>query len=122
MNFRGIFLKNYRDRFDIIADILKIVKRKPKKTQIMYQANLSYTVLKKYLTHIIDNGLIFYETDSRYYVLTDKGKEVLIRYEEYSNANKIVQKEIKSAQIKKEWKSAVFNYCLLCARLNPSID
>lgn len=102
-------MRNYRDRFDIIADILKIAKRKPKKTQIMYQANLSYSVLKKYLADVIDNGLISYEADSRYYVLTDKGKEVLIRYEEYSNANKIVQKEIKSAQIKRESLEKLFN-------------
>ena len=104
-----ICLKIYRDRFDIVADILEIVKRKPKKTQIMYQANLSYSVLKKYLTEIIDNGLVYYNTDSRYYVLTDKGKELLIRYEEYSNANELVKEKMKLVKIKKESLKKLFN-------------
>lgn len=95
-------MRTYRDKFDIIADILEIAKSKPKKTQIMYQANLSYSVLKKYLAEIIDNGLVSYKADSRYYMLTEKGRELLFRYEEYSNANKLVQKELKLARLKKE--------------------
>ena len=95
-------MRNYRDKFDIIADILQIVKKNPKKTQIMYQANLSYKVFKKYLTEIIDVGLISYKADARYYVLTDKGRELLVRFEEYSNANKLLQKKLKVVQKKRE--------------------
>ena len=43
---------NYRGKLDIIADILRVVSGNAKKTQIMYQANLSYRVLQKYLAEI----------------------------------------------------------------------
>ena len=59
-------MRNYRDKFDIIADILKISKRNPKKTQIMYQANLSYKVLKKYLSETIESSLLSYKVDERF--------------------------------------------------------
>jgi predicted transcriptional regulator len=39
---------NYRDKLDIIADILTVASRNAKRTQIMYQANLSYKVLCDY--------------------------------------------------------------------------
>jgi predicted transcriptional regulator len=94
-------LRNYRDKFDIIADILKIAKRNPKKTQIMYQANLSYTVLKKYLARIMQSSLISYENEEHCYSLTDKGQKFLVLYEEYSKANNLLQKRAKDTHIKK---------------------
>jgi predicted transcriptional regulator len=95
-------LRNYRDKFGIIADILRIAKNKPKKTQIMYQANLSYKVCKKYLTEITAASLISYIGDKRYYVLTEKGREFLLLYDNYSKANSIILKRLKDAQIKRE--------------------
>ena len=95
-------MRNYRDKFDIIADILQIAKKNPKKTQIMYQANLSYKVFKKYLTEIVSATLVSYMTDGRCYALTDKGKKFLILYSEYSKVNTLVQKKLKAAQKRKE--------------------
>jgi predicted transcriptional regulator len=94
-------LGNYRDRFDIIADILKIARRNPKKTQIMYQANLSYKVLKKYLSETVRASLISYAAKGRCYSLTEKGREFLTIYNEYSKANKFVKKRLKDVQIKR---------------------
>jgi len=37
----------YRDRLQIIADILSVVRDGAKKTHVMYQANLSFTLLKR---------------------------------------------------------------------------
>jgi len=91
-------LRNYRDKFDIIADILQIAKKNPKKTRIMYQANLSYKVFKKYLAEIVSAALILYIIDERCYTLTDKGKEFLILYYEYSKVNTLVQKKLKAVQ------------------------
>ena len=55
---------NYRDRLDIIADILNVVSREAKKTQIMYQANLSYKVLQRYLNEIVDASLVTFENNN----------------------------------------------------------
>ena len=95
-------MRNYRDRFDIIADILQIAKRNPKKTQIMYQANLSYKVFKKYLNELLKANLILYIDPERCYALTNKGKEFLVFYSEYYQANIIVNKKLEDVQNRKE--------------------
>ena len=92
---------NYRDKYDIIADILKIAKGKAKKTQIMYRANLSYKVLKKYLNEITQASLISYKNVDHSYSLTSKGQKYLVLYGEYSKANNLMQKRVKDANLKK---------------------
>jgi predicted transcriptional regulator len=76
-------LGRYRDRLQIVADILAITSRGAKKTQVMYQANLSYKLLCKYLDEVLTAGLVSCE-DGDSYVLTVKGKEFLNKYQEYS--------------------------------------
>ena len=44
----------YRNKLRIIADILLIACRRARKTQIMYQANLSYRLLCRYLGVVLD--------------------------------------------------------------------
>ncbi len=85
---------SYRSRLDIVADILHVVSRGAKKTQIMYQANLSYKLLNKYLTEIIRAYLIRFERKDRCYVLTNKGEEFLKKYKEYSRRNKNIEKQL----------------------------
>jgi predicted transcriptional regulator len=75
-------MSKYRDRLQIIADILSIAYRRAKKTQIMYQANLSYRLLCRYLNEVLDAGLVSFE-EEECYVLTVRGKEFLSRHEEY---------------------------------------
>ena len=65
---------SYRGKLDIIADILRVAMGNAKKTQIMYQANLSYKVLQKYLAEIIEASLISFEDEKRCYILTAKDK------------------------------------------------
>ncbi len=62
---------NYRGRLDIIADILNVASRDAKKTQIMYQANLSYKVLQRYLADVARAQLISFEDARQLYSLTD---------------------------------------------------
>ena len=100
---------NYRDRLDIIADILKIAMKNPKKTQIMYQANLSYKVFKKYLTEILDVAFVSYVSDERCYVLTEKGRVFLVLYEKYLKANTIIQNKLKEVQNKKDILEKMFD-------------
>ena len=92
---------NYRGRLEIIADILRVVSGNAKKTQIMYQANLSYKVLQKYLAEITGASLICFEDGERCYVLTDKGREFLDAYEEYSKTNRHVEKRLNDVRTKK---------------------
>jgi len=84
---------SYRDRLQIIADILLIASRRAKKTQIMYQANLSYRLLCRYLGEVLDAGLVSFENGDCY-VLTAKGKEFLNRHEEYSKRCKSLEEHL----------------------------
>ena len=93
---------NYRGRLDIIADILNVASRNPKKTQIMYQANLSYKVLQRYLAEIVGSSLIGYENDKQCYKLTDKGREFLEAYQKYTKTNRHVEKRLNDVASKKQ--------------------
>lgn len=95
---------SYRSRVDIIADILKVIKENgAKKTQIMYGANLSYNVLTRYLKMVLEASLIKLENSKRYYILTDKGREFLERYREYSLRNKHLERKLKNMRAEKKF-------------------
>ena len=83
----------YRNRLQIIADMLSIVKNGARKTQIMYQANLSYKVLCRYLIDILDSGMITFGS-ADYYTLTRKGKEYLKRYDDYEKRCKRLEEQL----------------------------
>lgn len=72
-----------RTQVDIIANILSVIAGEPKKTHIMYGANLSYTLLQKYLEKLMKAGLVCYMKDLRVYKLTKKGEAYLKTYAEY---------------------------------------
>ena len=93
---------NYRDRLDIIADILQVASRDAKKTQIMYQANLSYKVLQRYLNEVTDASLIRFEGSRQSYIITSKGQEYLLAYKEYSRTNKSIEKRLNDFSIKRK--------------------
>lgn len=83
----------YRNRLEIISDMLAVVSENngAKKTQIMYQANLSYKLLRRYLREISDAGLVR-AGDKGAYELTRKGKEFLERFATYFERRKSVEK------------------------------
>jgi len=87
-------LGKYRNRLNIIADILVIASRGPKKTQIMYQANLSYKLLCRYLEMVLDAGLVSFENGNSF-VLTAKGEEFLNKYKEYVKHNKRLKEQFR---------------------------
>jgi len=86
----GVLMGNHRDRLQIIADILFVASKRAKKTQIMYQANLSYRLLCRYLREVTDAGLISFKKGDCY-VLTTKGEKFLNRHEEYSKRCKSLE-------------------------------
>lgn len=73
-----IFTVGKRSRLEIISDILLYIKRHEagaKPTNILYRANLSLALLKKYLNALIKDGLIaeIMEGKKTRYFLTEKG-------------------------------------------------
>jgi predicted transcriptional regulator len=93
---------NYRCRLDIIADILQVASQNAKKTQIMYQANLSYKVLQRYLRDTIAASLIRYDHEEQLYVITGKGEEFLEAYSDYSKTSKMIEKRLNDINSKKK--------------------
>ena len=87
----NVQVSKYRDRLQIIADMLSIARNGAKKTQIMYQANLSYRLLGRYLREVLNAGLVKFEKDNSY-VLTAKGKKFLNRHVEYAALCKSLEK------------------------------
>ena len=72
----------HRDRLQIVADILRVVRRGSRKTRVMRQARLSYTLLCRYLAEVMDADLVCFENES--YVLTGKGRSFLDKFDVYS--------------------------------------
>jgi predicted transcriptional regulator len=95
-------LGSYRSRLDIIANILRVASGNAKKTQIMYEAKLSYKLLIKYLTEVSEASLINFEYEKQCYLLTAKGREFLEAYKEYSRGNKRIEKRLNEINGKKK--------------------
>jgi predicted transcriptional regulator len=98
----SISLVSYREHFDIIADMLNVAGRNPKKTRIMYQANLSYSILQRYLQEIVAASLVSFESQSQSYSLTPKGQEFLYAYKEYSKTRQHVEKRLNDVATKRK--------------------
>jgi len=73
----------YRGRLEIIADILSVIRDGAKKTHVMYQANLSHTLLSRYLNEVLEAGLVTVDNKDSYR-LTRRGQNFLDRFSEYS--------------------------------------
>jgi predicted transcriptional regulator len=85
--------KGNRRSLDIARDILLIVRVRMKKTRIMYQANLSFVQVKKYLHKLLEKGLLRYDGDC--YLITEKGAEFLELYDEYIESCKKLELNLK---------------------------
>ena len=93
---------SYRDHFDIIAEILNVAGRNAKKTQIMYQANLSYSILRRCLSEVVAWSLVNFDGQSESYVLTPKGQEFLNAYKEYSKTRQHVERRLNDVAAKRK--------------------
>jgi len=71
-----------RNDLDICADILQVAKAGAKKTQIVYQANLNFKIVKKYLSRLIDTGMLSDAQENRLYTTTNRGNTFLEQYAE----------------------------------------
>jgi predicted transcriptional regulator len=82
-----------RGSLDIVRDILCIASVKVRKTRIMYQANMSYPQLEKYLRKLLNGGLVECDGDSCY-LITQKGREFLQTYANYVERCRRMRKEL----------------------------
>lgn len=98
--WEGFFLVKYRNRLDIIADILGVAGSGAKKTRIMYVANLSYGLLEKYLGVTV--GLGFLRVDGNGYAVTEKGEAFLEKYSAFSRRSSVVEKKFRSISFERE--------------------
>ena len=88
--------KKNRDSLEIVRDVLSVASEKTRKTRIMYQANLSYRIMEKYLSSLLENGLVE-RVDDSYYVVTWRGKEFLQMYTDYLKRCRRIGEEIGGA-------------------------
>ena len=94
-------MSKHRSQEDIIADILSVVDNKPKKTHIMFGANLSYQLLCKYLEKLIEASLISHVVEEEVYELTEKGKFYLKEYSEFKYLENLLEARISDFNEKK---------------------
>jgi predicted transcriptional regulator len=59
-----------------------VAKTGAKKTQIVYQANLNFKIVKRYLARLIDTGMLSMFEERRLYTTTNRGMEFLEQYRE----------------------------------------
>lgn len=78
------YIHRYRNRIDIIAQLLVAARSPTTKTRMMYKVMLSYEQLKEYLLMLSANDLIGYDKPSQRFITTDKGFQFMQRYEDLS--------------------------------------
>lgn len=77
-------VNNRRSELDIISEILKLSKNGAKKTELLYQGNLSYTQLKSYLIFLMEKEILEEKVVkrgsniSKVYQVTEKGDSLLV--------------------------------------------
>ncbi len=80
-----------RNDMDICHDILKVAETGAKKTRIVYQANLNFKIVKKYLELLMSRNFI--ELKDRHYLTTDSGHYWMTNYNQLVSPMKGVLSE-----------------------------
>ncbi|MEM2102121.1 MAG: winged helix-turn-helix domain-containing protein [Candidatus Bathyarchaeia archaeon] len=102
-------MSRYRNRIEIIADILNIVRDGARKTQIMYKGNLSYKLLTRYMGEVIGAGLVCVGEKTSIYRLTEKGENFLRYFESYLASRTAVDQHLNNI---KNTKAMLEDMCL----------
>ena len=81
-NGNGNKVNKRRSEMDIINEILVLSKAGVNKAKILYECNLSYTLLQKYMSYLLTNKLLEENKDDdnlnrKFYTTTQKGIEFL---------------------------------------------
>jgi predicted transcriptional regulator len=72
-------IMHYRDRTDIIREILEVANGAENitKTKLMYRAYLSYMQVKEYIALLAQRDLVSYDSVTQTYKTTEKGVRLL---------------------------------------------
>jgi predicted transcriptional regulator len=73
-----LFLR--RNNLEVLAKILELTEKGKRKTNIMYQCNLSYPATVRAINFLLERGMI--EKRSPLYYTTSKGLEFLMKFRE----------------------------------------
>jgi predicted transcriptional regulator len=92
---------NNRHSLDIVRDILSVASANVRKTRIMYQANLSYYQVEKYLHNLLEQGLLKHNENSCY-LITIKGMEFLELYDSYVERCRLIKEEVDQSMKEKK--------------------
>jgi predicted transcriptional regulator len=71
-----------RINLEIMAEILSLCKQPQTKTRVMYQTNLSWLMLQKYLSQLQSRGLLEVHHSLTKYVTTQKGLKFVEKWRE----------------------------------------
>lgn len=74
-----------RNDLDICADILRVAQGGARKTRIVYQSNLNFRIVKRYLASLLQRG--FLELEGSLYQTTDRATAFLEAYENILSFN-----------------------------------
>jgi len=85
---------HYRRRYDILADVVRAAGPGAKKTRIMFLANLSYALLKRYLEEAVSLGFLLASADE--FLVTSKGEEFLAKYSAFRNTSSRVKADMEN--------------------------
>jgi predicted transcriptional regulator len=85
--------KKHRSRLEIVRDVLFVVTVRTRKTRIMYQTNLSFQLIEKYLGSLVNGGLVEF-CDGSHYLITDRGKDFLQMYDDYLDRCKRINDDV----------------------------
>jgi predicted transcriptional regulator len=98
-----------RCSLDIVQAMLSIASVRSRKTKIMYGANLSFHQVKKYLSYLLDSGLLEHDVDSGY-LITKAGREFLSLYEEYLERSSVLRQEVeRNTKVRLQLENMCFN-------------
>ncbi len=82
----------YRNTLQIIGDILEVANEEGMEganaSRLLTRANLSYKTYQGFVSKLLDNGLlnlVQLDSESKAYVLTQRGRQYLNKYEEFES-------------------------------------
>ena len=109
-----------RDSVDIVAAILEAANSGARKTHIMMHANLSFSLLEKYLRVAGCAGFVRFEGGR--YLLTELGREFLREYRHFHERYDRVQKMLDLLGSEKERLACLCNKYGLGVPVRPGMD
>ncbi len=89
-----------RDSLRIVADILNSINSGANKTKIMFSANLSFKLLEKYLTIVVNSGLV--QINGSKYELTLQGQEFVKKYSSFQERSISAHKLLESLDFERK--------------------